>query len=134
MHERMTWLFHGESGTGRLEIVRWWEARRFEYNVWVGVVGFASWWLVLVAGGAVVKPGEDFEEPALMLLGPVIYAIMANFCYTFGWLLDVTAYRGSPRKGLLKAGLVFSIVVTAVPGIWAIVALMITLYTGHKPE
>lgn len=132
MDEHMAWLFHGESGTGRREIIRWWEARRFEYNVWVGVVGLASWWLVLVAGGAAVGPGEDFEDPVMIILGPVIYAMMANLCYTFGWLLDVTAYRGSPRKGLFKAGLVLSIVVTALPGMWAIVALLITIYTGRK--
>ncbi len=134
MREHMVWLFHGECGIGRKEIVRWWEARRFEYNVWVGVVGFASWWLVLVAGGAAIGPGEDFEEPAMMFLAPMIYALIANLCYTFGWLLDVTAYHGSPRKGLFKAGLIFSVVLTALPGIWAITALLITVYTGRKLE
>jgi hypothetical protein len=134
MRELIAWLFHGGSGIGRREIMRWWEDRRFEYNLWVGVVGFASWWLVLLAGGAAVGPGEDFEQPAMVVLGPVLYALMANLGYTFGWLLDVTAYRGSPRKGFSKVGLIFCVILTALPGIWAITGLLITIYTGRKLE
>jgi len=95
-------------------------------------VGFVTWWLVLIAGSAAVKPGEDFEEPIMMLIGPVFYGIMANVCYTFGWIIDVAVYRGSPRKGLFKAGFIFSLVLTALPGIWAVVAWLITVYTGRK--
>jgi hypothetical protein len=46
----------------------------------------------------------------------------------------VTAYRGSPRKGLFKVGLIFSVILTALPGIWAITGLLITIYTGRKLE
>ncbi len=95
-------------------------------------MGFVTWWLVLIAGSAAVKPGEDFEEPIIMLIGPVFYGIMANVCYTFGWIIDVAVYRGSPRKGLFKAGFIFSLVLTALPGIWAVVAWLITVYTGRK--
>jgi len=33
MERGLEWLFHGHSGTTRKEIIRWWEARRFRFNV-----------------------------------------------------------------------------------------------------
>ena len=46
----------------RGEIIRWWEARRHTYNGVLLAVGFVSLVLVIVAGSAAVKPGEDFGE------------------------------------------------------------------------
>ncbi|HUK47319.1 MAG TPA: hypothetical protein VLW06_06995 [Terriglobales bacterium] len=116
----------------RRDIIRWWEGKRLRFNILVGLVGIATWFLVWIAGSAAVQPGVDFEEPIAMIIGPAFYCIAANLCYTLGWIVDVTAYRGIPRKGLFKAGLIFSIVLTALPGAWAVVAWLITIYTGRK--
>jgi hypothetical protein len=121
-----------ESSLSRTEIVAWWEDRRLRYNAYVLLVGVASWLLVLVAGDAAVKPGVDFEEPLAMIIGPGVYLAAANFCYTLGWVFDAIFYRGSPREKLFRAGLVFSIVLTALPGVWAVFAWLITLRTGQK--
>lgn len=126
------WLFHGECGDRRTDIIRWWEGRRLSFNAYVGVVGIISWLLVLVVGGAAVKPGVDFEEPIAMLVGPVFYAIMANVCYTFGWIVDLIAFSGGPRRGLFRAGLIFSLALTSLPGVWAVIAYLMTVYTGRK--
>ena len=72
---------------------------------------------VLCVGSLAVKPGVDFEEPIMMIIGPVIYAIYANLCFTHGWIVDTSLYRGRPRNRLWKAGLIFSLVLTALPGI-----------------
>jgi len=37
------------------------EARRFRCNLYVGMVGAVTWFLVLIAGSAAVKPG-DYRE------------------------------------------------------------------------
>ena len=81
-----------------------------------------------------VKPGVDFEEPLMMIIGPFFWAFMANVCYTGGWLLDVTGYIGAPRRKLFKAGLLFSIFLTALPGLWAVVAWLTTVVTGQKMD
>ncbi|HET6179494.1 MAG TPA: hypothetical protein VFE61_21385 [Candidatus Sulfotelmatobacter sp.] len=128
------WLFHGSSGTTNQDIIRWWETRRLHFNLHVGLTGFGTWWLGLIVGGASVKPGVDFEEPFAMILGPIVYAILANVCYTFGWILAVVTYNDGPRKALCKAGLIFSIILTALPGVWAIIAYLITVYTGQKMD
>lgn len=126
------WLLCGDSATTRKGIVRWWEGRRLHFNIIVGVVGVATLFLVAVAGSAAVKPGEDFEEPLAMIFGPFLYVILANVCYTLGWIVDTIFYRGSPRVLLFKAGLVLSVALTALPGLWAVLAWLITLYTGQK--
>jgi fumarate reductase subunit C len=127
-----TWFFDGPSGKAREEIWHWWQQRRFRYNrdlLWVGLV---TWVLVLVAGSAAVKEGEDFEEPIMMIFGPILYAVFANIAYTAGPIYDVTFYRGSPRKTLFKVGYKFSLILTALPGLWAVVAWLMTVVTGQK--
>jgi hypothetical protein len=68
----------------RTDIVRWWEAPRSYFNVYVGVPGDIKWFVILIAGSAVVKPGVDCEEHLAMTLDPIVYACMANACYTLG--------------------------------------------------
>jgi hypothetical protein len=132
MNLELQWLFHGASGVTRREVIRWWEERRLSYNAYVGVVGFAAWLLVLIAGSAAVKPGVDFEEPIAMISGPFFCAIFANICYTFGWIVDIAAFCGSPRRALFRAGFIFSIVLTALLGAWAVTAYLITVYTAEN--
>lgn len=107
-------------------------ARRFRFNLYVGVVGALSWLLVLIAGSAAVEPGVDFEEPVAMTFGPFVFILFANVCYTLGWIVDTLSYNGSPRTGLYKAGIVFSIAITSLPGVWAVVAWLTTVITGRK--
>jgi len=74
---------------------------------------------------------EDIRTERL-ILRPFAYAMLANICYTFGGIFDVLWYRGHPRIALFRAGLYFSIALTATPGLWALYAWISTLVTGHK--
>lgn len=67
-----------------------------------------------------------------MIFGPIIYAIFANLCYSLGWVVDTVFYRGRPRTVLFNVGLILSVILTALPGVWAVVAWCIALYTGKK--
>jgi len=126
------WYFHGSAGSSKSDIWQWWRERRFRYNRDLFFVGVGTWLLVMFAGSAAVKPGVDFEEPIVMILGPPFYVIFANLAYTCGPILDTVIYRGAPRKQLLKAGYVFSVVLTALPGVWALAAWLWTVATGTK--
>lgn len=132
MEQGLEWASQETSVSTRGDIIRWWEARRSHFNGFVLAVGVASWLFVMIAGSAAVKPGVDFEEPLGMLFGPVVYIAMANVCYTLGWVVDTVLYTGRPRTRLYKSGLIFAIVLTALPGVWAGVAWLITVFTGRK--
>jgi hypothetical protein len=86
----------------------------------------------MIAGSAAVKPGVDFVEPLAIIPGAAFYVAMANVCYTLGWVVDTIFYKGRPRTRLYKSGLILAVVLTALPGVWAVVALLITIYTGRK--
>jgi hypothetical protein len=85
----------------------------------------------MIAGSASVKPGVDFEEPLAMIVGPLIYAVLANIFFTAGWICDGIFYKGSPRKRFLQTGFWFSIALTALPGLWAIFCYVRSIATGR---
>jgi hypothetical protein len=132
MERLLKWPSANALPSTRREIIAWWEARRLRFNLYVGIVGAVTWLLVIIAGSAAVKPGVDFEEPLAMIFGPFVYGFVANICFTFGWIVDTLSYRGMPRTRLYKAGVIFSVVLTSLPGIWAVVAWLMTVITGHK--
>jgi hypothetical protein len=132
MEQLLEWPLEQGSSFSRREIIAWWEARRFRFNLYVGIVGAVTWLIVVVAGSAAVKPGVDFEEPIAMIIGPFVFGLLANICYTLGWVVDTLSCRGMPRIRLYKAGVIFSVVLTALPGVWAIAAWIMTVITGQK--
>ncbi|MDB4907369.1 MAG: hypothetical protein JWO05_2153 [Gemmatimonadetes bacterium] len=97
-------------------LLRWWERRRLMYNLVVGGVGIVT----LVAFElASLAFGHGLDADVLM---PVVaYGVIANLCYTWGWLLEVGAQklwgRDCPWIGpaLWRQGLAFSVGLTLLP-------------------
>src|ERR671916_397853 len=80
-----------------LSLLVWWESRRLAYNRAVGSAG-----LVTLAG-------------FVLLAVVVIYGILANVCYSAGWLVELLARRVWGREApylgpwLFREGLIFSV-------------------------
>ncbi|WP_031496345.1 hypothetical protein [Bryobacter aggregatus] len=91
-----------------------------------------SLFLVVVAGSAAVKPGEDFIEPFVLIAGPLVYGFFANLCYSAGPFLDLKDKCSRPREKRFEEGYRFSILLTALPGVWAVLAWLFTLVSGKK--
>jgi hypothetical protein len=132
MEKGLEWVSEEGPVTRRGDIVRWWEARRYHFNVFVLAVGFASCVLVMAAGSAAVKPGDDSADLRVLIFGPGVYVAALNFCYTLGWVTDTILYNGHPRTWLYKSGLILAVALTAIPGVWAVVGWLITMCTGRK--
>ena len=49
-----------------------------------------------------------------------------------GWVVDTVLYNGRPRTRLYKSGLILAGVLSALPGVWAVAAWLITLFIGRK--
>jgi len=103
------------------QVIRWWESRRLSYNALLFAVGLAAIagmeWLM----GQVVPSGEDAIEPMALVLGVVVYGIMANLCYTLGWVIELWGRKAdrvtARQRGewMFRAGLLFSCVLTSLP-------------------
>jgi hypothetical protein len=132
MNRTAAWFFDGPSGSSRKEIWRWWEQRRLRYNRDLLILGLVSILLAVTVGSASAPLGEDFVEPAMLLIGPVLYAILANIAYTAGPLCDTLFYRASPRKRFFKLGYIFSLILTALPGISALITWVRSGLQTHR--
>ena len=94
----------------------WWEKRRPLFNLAVFLSGIITLFCVLTMVSIYdSKVGETFDwEPIIIPL----YAILANICYSFGWLLDLIYWRKMnfhPRVKWIKYGTYFSIGLTLLP-------------------
>lgn len=102
-----------------LSLLRWWESRRLFYNKVVGAAG-----LVTLAGFSILSilpPYSSGIDPLAMLTAAAVYGVLANGCYSLGWLLELAARRiwgrQAPDVGplLFRQGLIFSVGLTLLP-------------------
>jgi hypothetical protein len=114
-------LFDLEPDKSLLNAFGWWEKRRWIYNLVVGLTG--AFFLFLMP-----------MITAFDVLGIILYGLLANLCYSTGFLLEAVARYyfknvsdfSEKRKLFFGAGLVLSVVITALLAFaWGL------LSTGH---
>jgi hypothetical protein len=113
--------------TSAKEVIGWWESRRIPFNLMVGTAGILTSVIVGVVGlGSSILFGSDFglpNPPLFALFGILIYGIVANVCYTGGWIAELVIRRIWPHEAdrfatlSFSTGLAFSILLTLAPGI-----------------
>lgn len=130
--------------TNFLQRIAWWEIRRIPYNLIVGIAGFASLTLVVlsaVVGELVTGVPVGLPDPPLFaFVWILIYAILANICYTGGWIAEILVVNiwGEAGKhfGVISfaLGVVFSAALTLAVGLLfaGLNTIQIILHlTGH---
>lgn len=97
-----------EGERSALNVVAWWESRRMVFNLVVGVCGLPTLMLMFL-----------MHFPLGFLIGGTIaYALVANACYTLGWMAELVTRVCFAEKSrhmgpmLLTLGLVFSVTIT----------------------
>lgn len=100
------------------DTVAWWEARRGTYTVAVGAAGFVTLgWVNLLT---LAMHGQLMPIPWQV---PVVYGVLANVCYTMGWVAELALRRivgdRAPTAGaaILRHGFVFAIGLTLFPAV-----------------
>jgi hypothetical protein len=111
--------------TSAWETRGWWEARRIPFNLIVGSAGILSCVVVGIVGlGSYFLFDSDFGlpgSPFLSLMAVMIYAVMANLCFTFGWIAELVVRKAwsaeADRFATLSPslGFVFSALLTLTP-------------------
>jgi hypothetical protein len=111
-------------------ILNWWESRRLVFNAFVGAAGLVT--LVLVHLLLWLPP-----HPIRVVVPwqPVVaYGVLANVCYTLGWLTEAGLQRlwgdDAPRVGpaLFRQGLAFSVGLTLFPVALAGLSWLVRIY------
>jgi len=116
-----------ENPTDAWHTIAWWEGRRIPYNLIVGTTGILSGALCFVTGMLcehfLGEPIGIPDPPLFALLAVAAYGLMANLCYTGGWVAELLVRKLWPEQanafGRISffLGLIFSILLTLVPGI-----------------
>jgi hypothetical protein len=125
---RNTDLFQRESSAmNGVEAIVWWEARRIPYNLIVGSTGIVTCVVVgVIAVAAQEFFNSDFgvpDPPVFALFGVILYGILANVCFTAGWIVELFLRRFSPREADRFAisgffyGVIFSVLLTLAPAV-----------------
>lgn len=114
---------------GAVETYCWWEARRVQYNLVVGATGLFTLAVVQLCGlgfGGIV-------------FAAIPYGIMANICYSCGWISDYIARHFWKEKAenfgviLYCQGTAFSILLTLLPAALAMAAALLGVTHGGLP-
>jgi hypothetical protein len=98
-------------------VVRWWEARRLVFNLGVGAAGLFTLATVNLFGNLPPRPMGLLVPWAPVL----IYALVANVCYTLGPVGDLLLRRALGARApaiapvLFRYGFVFSVGITLLP-------------------
>jgi hypothetical protein len=87
------------------------------------VTGVCSFGIIAGIGALLVHPGDDVVEPLALIFGGIVFVIVANACYTLGWITELlwsggdTARTEGVRQTVYRRGMIFSVMVTAAPGL-----------------
>jgi hypothetical protein len=99
--------------------------------------------VLMIACGFVSEPivGEAIGLPdggIFIIFGILLYAVLANVCYTGGWIVELLLARRSPTRaagfGLLafRRGMKFSICLTLFPAVISWAVFLGDLAFGHR--
>jgi hypothetical protein len=107
------------------QAIRWWEARRVPFNAIVGFAGvftgLAMVTLLFVFVALFKIPWDIPDPPIFVVFGIALYGIMANVCYTLGWVAELCVRAVRPTKSdrfaslAFRAGILGSVALTLSP-------------------
>jgi|688.fasta_scaffold508684_2 hypothetical protein len=107
---------------GALSIIAWWESRRILFNLVVGLCGLPTLAIVFFTGLASVS---------LCIYGTIEYGLLANLCYTAGWICELIARHWWKERArhlgpiLFSLGFSFSIFLTLGAGLICILIFLL---------
>jgi hypothetical protein len=117
------------------QIIIWWERRRLPFNLIVGTTGILTCTLLLVGEMLAEKKFGDVEagSPILAVFGIFAYGIMANICYTGGWISELVAkyvwkeQAENLGKITFALGIIFSVLLTLLPVVFYLLLVLLKI-------
>lgn len=109
---------------GAFSIIAWWESRRILFNLIVGLCGLPTLAIIYLLGLA---------NLGLVISGTIEYGLLANICYTAGWICELVARSWWKERAkhlgpiLFSLGFAFSMLLTLGAGL---ICIMIFVLLG----
>jgi hypothetical protein len=132
-----TRLFRRDLGAVTVwQIVVWWELRRIPYNLLVGATGLGTVISMVITAmicdRLIGVPIGMPDPPVIAVLGILAYGIMANVCFTAGWIFELLLARAGmlpPRfaQTAFCVGLLGSILLTLLPAVITVISVLLQL-------
>jgi hypothetical protein len=126
------------------QIVRWWEGRRLHFNKVLAFAGTLTVILTTICAfvsDSIVGELIGISDGAILeLFAIVLYATMANICYTSGWIVELFLAKRHPPEVIgfgvraFRAGMKFSIALTLFPAIFCWTAFLLEVVSGNHPQ
>src|SRR5688572_30533148 len=83
------------------DVIAWWETRRLPFNVAIGATGVFTYAAVQLILLMPPRPMPIALAPSLVIA--FVYGVLANVCYTGGWMAELWL-RKSPGRDPETAG------------------------------
>jgi hypothetical protein len=102
-----------------LSLLNWWESRRLKYNLIVGTSGVFSLGFMRIITWLPPSP----HDMPLNWKQVVVFGVLANVCYSAGWLAELGLEKLWGRRALpagptlFRQGLSFSVGLTLLPSL-----------------
>ncbi len=125
--------------------IAWWEIRRVPYNLVVGVSGTVSLVLIFISAAMAERttgvPMGIPDPPIFAFAGVLLYAVLANVCFTAGWIVEILVVKIWGDQGRqfgaisFTLGMIFSVLLTISIGLFfaALNIIQILLYASGRP-
>ena len=101
------------------DVIAWWETRRLPFNVAVGATGLFTYAAVQLILLVPPRPMPIPLAPSLVIA--LVYGVLANVCYTGGWMAELWLRKSLGRDTetvgptLFRYGFAFSAGLTLFP-------------------
>ncbi len=105
------------------QVIGWWEARRLPYNLIVGGTGILTCTTIVLI---IMITNSNWAEfmPETPMIPIVLYGIMANICFTGGWMSELLVRQIWEEQGqffgpiAFTLGVFFSMALTLLPAVF----------------
>ncbi len=132
-------FFRAQPPASPLAVIKWWEARRIPYNAIVGVTGFCTivifFVTALISDWLINEPIGLPEGFGILfaMFGVLAYGIMANVCFTLGWICELLLRNWGVKLAswimplAFALGVIFSVILTMLPAILIVIIAAVAI-------
>ncbi|MFA5033263.1 MAG: hypothetical protein WC614_09600 [bacterium] len=105
------------------QIIRWWETKRWHYNLIMFVTGMLCVIILLLA----TKTDLSHKNMYSAMMFIIFYGVSANVLYSGGWVIEILVRKNLKDTGIKKIGPLFFITGTTISVLLTLAFLILAI-------